>query len=105
MFTAVLAGTDMVTGFCDLGRTSKGDLELSCAFLPEHWGVGYAREACAAVLAWAFENVPNTDRVVAITQAANLPSIRLLESLGMIKADEFVEFGAPQVMYATSAPI
>ncbi|WP_371825772.1 GNAT family N-acetyltransferase [Nonomuraea turcica] len=49
----------------------------SYSFLPEHWGHVYAREACGAVLDWGFANIPDTDRIVAITQAANLRSVRL----------------------------
>lgn len=99
MFTVTLdEGT--VVGFCHYGRTDRGDLELSYSFLPEHWGYGYAREACTAVLNWGFANVPGTERIVAITQAANLRSVRLLQALGMAKIDEFIQFDAPQVMYA-----
>ncbi|TDD20748.1 GNAT family N-acetyltransferase [Nonomuraea diastatica] len=99
MFTVTVDGATVV-GFCTYGRTEQGDLELSYSFLPEHWGHGYAREACAAVLGWGFANVAGTERIVAITQAANLRSIRLLKALNMVKVDEFMQFDAPQVMYA-----
>lgn len=90
----------VVLGFCYLGHYRTGDVELSYTFLPEHWGHGYAREACAAVLEHAFREDVALDRVVAVTQATNSRSRRLLGLLGMVETDRFVEFGEPQVMYA-----
>uniref|UniRef100_UPI001178CA60 GNAT family N-acetyltransferase n=1 Tax=Crossiella equi TaxID=130796 RepID=UPI001178CA60 len=40
-----------VVGFFFFDRRGE-DAELSYLFLPEHWGLGYAREAAAALLAW-----------------------------------------------------
>ncbi|MGP3911280.1 GNAT family N-acetyltransferase [Nonomuraea sp. 10N515B] len=61
------------TSFCHYGRTEQDDLELSYSFLPEHWGHGYAHEACAAVLDRGFANVPDTGRIVAITPGGQSP--------------------------------
>lgn len=75
--------------------------EISYSFLPEHWGHGYAREAVYATLAWAFDAVPSPDpTIIAITQEANTRSRRLLESVGMTKIESFIEFDAPQALYA-----
>lgn len=102
-FTVTLLG-GLVVGFCRLGRYRTGDVELSYTFLPEYRGLGYAREAVAAVLAWAFDTNPGIRRIVAVTRASNTRSVRLLAGLGMTKIDEFVEFGALQVMYAATPP-
>ncbi|WP_458243384.1 GNAT family N-acetyltransferase [Streptomyces sp. MAI_2237] len=75
-----------------------GRTELSYQLLPEHWGHGYAREAVTAVLEWAHVAVPGRD-MVAVTQEANARSRRLLEGLGAVAVDVFVEFGSPQVLY------
>lgn len=92
---AVLGGLLVEPGARD-GRT-----ELSYAFLPEHWGHGYASEAVAALVNWYLDavrsQVPGV--VVAVTQAANKRSVRLLESLGATLVEEFVEWGEPQVVY------
>ena len=83
------------------GGARAGQAEISYQFLPEHWGQGYGREAVSAVLGWAFEAiVPVPPVVVAVTQAANKASRRLLESVGMTAVGTFEEFGAPQVMYS-----
>lgn len=91
-------------GWCHLGRYRTGDLELSYVFLPEWWGRGYAREACAAVIGLAFDRFPDDVRLIAVTQEANLRSVRLLEALGMVRVDAFEEFDARQVMYAIDRP-
>ncbi|GAA3398996.1 GNAT family N-acetyltransferase [Streptomyces roseoviridis] len=74
----------------------NGETEVSYQFLPEHWGHGYAREAVAAAVERALEDVP---AVVAVTQEANLRSRRLLEAVGMRQAESFVEWDAHQVLY------
>jgi RimJ/RimL family protein N-acetyltransferase len=66
-------------------RSPVEEREVSYAFLPEHWGHGYAREAVPAVIAWAFERLPApyAMRVVAETGADNQRSRRLLEAIGL----------------------
>ncbi|MFG2111706.1 GNAT family N-acetyltransferase [Streptomyces sp. NPDC048718] len=78
-----------------------GETEVSYQFLPEYWGQGYAREAVAAAVASALEDVPS---VVAVTQEANTRSRRLLETVGMVHAESFVEWDAHQVLYRRSSP-
>ena len=77
-----------------------GRAEVSYQFLPEHWGHGYAREAVSAVVTWAQQEISPVRPVVAVTQEGNDRSRHLLESIGMILTDSFVEFAAPQVMYS-----
>ena len=49
---------------------------------------------------WAFRDITNGARIVAVTQAANVESVALLVRLGMIEVDRFEEWGEPQVMMA-----
>ncbi|WP_433387849.1 GNAT family N-acetyltransferase [Micromonospora sp. KLBMP9576] len=100
----VARGSGEVVGWCHLGRYRTGDLELSYVFLPEWWGRGYAREACAAALDLAVDRFPDDVRLIAVTQEANLRSVRLLEALGMVRVDAFEEFDARQVLYAIDRP-
>ncbi|UNO43483.1 GNAT family N-acetyltransferase [Streptomyces sp. MST-110588] len=103
VFAAVRRSDGAALGAVTVQPDSRGDgrTEVSYQFLPEHWGHGYAREAVAAAVAWALEEITTARPVViAITQEANRRSCRLLESLGMEKADTFVEWDAQQVMYA-----
>lgn len=91
----VLGLVTVETGARD-GRT-----EVSYQLLPEHWGHGYAREAVAAAVTWAHgDGSSPASEVVALTQQANHRSRRLLEDLGAVVVDTYVEWDAPQVLYA-----
>lgn len=70
-------------GLCGLiKRDTLPDVDIGFAFLPEHWGQGYAREAAAATLRYARER-HGLARVVAITSLDNAASARVLETVGL----------------------
>lgn len=71
-------------GMCGLlKREELIDPDLGFAYVPEHWGNGYALEAGRAVLAdgWRRCRLP---RVAAITAPGNVGSIAVLERLGFV---------------------
>jgi RimJ/RimL family protein N-acetyltransferase len=69
-------------GICGLlKRDALEDPDIGYALLPEYWSMGYALEAASAVMAYAGERL-GLKRVVAITDAGNQSSIRLLEKIG-----------------------
>lgn len=69
-------------GMCGiLKRDALPDPDLGYAFLPEYWSRGYAFEAAAAVMAHARATF-SLPRVLAVTNADNAPSMRLLEKAG-----------------------
>ena len=80
-------------GICGLlKRDALEDADIGYALLPQHWSKGYALESASAVLSYAREKL-GLRRVVAITDARNQSSIRLLEKIGfryerMIKLSE-----------------
>jgi len=63
-------------------RDTLEDVDVGFALLPEYEGKGYAYEATAAVVKYAWA-VIKLRRLVAIVVESNKPSIRLLEKLGM----------------------
>jgi ribosomal-protein-alanine N-acetyltransferase len=66
-----------------LGLQPLGDgIELLYALVPGMWGRGYAAEAGAAALEYGFDEL-GLERIVGIAVAANRPSIRVLQRLGM----------------------
>lgn len=74
-------------GMCGLlRRAGLPAPDIGFAFLPEAWGKGHATESAAAVLHHA-RDVLGFPRVVAIVDADNLASIRVLERLGMERGD------------------
>jgi len=58
-----------------------GTVELGYSVLPQYRGRGYATEAVAALLLWAFSH-NEVARVIAETALENRSSVRVLEKLG-----------------------
>jgi ribosomal-protein-alanine N-acetyltransferase len=72
----------LAIGMCGLiKRDALKDVDIGFAFLPEHWGQGYASESARAMLAHAKDDFGLT-RLVAITTQHNGSSIKLLERIG-----------------------
>lgn len=70
----------------DLGFHDRPDaggvVEIGYEVLPSFRGRGYAREATAALVAWAFDR-PEVTAIVAECDAGNAASMRVLSRLGM----------------------
>lgn len=78
-------GTPGPIGICGLvKRDTLPDADIGFAFLPEFWGHGYAAESAAGVKRYAFE-VLKLPRLLAITNPDNVASIRIVESLGLLR--------------------
>ena len=70
-------------GMCGLlKRDALPDADVGFAFLPAHWRKGYAFESASAVLAHG-RTALGLKRIVAITSPDNLPSIGVLERIGL----------------------
>ena len=70
-------------GMCGLlKRDILPDVDLGYAYLPAHWGQGYAFEAAAATLRHAARKF-GLKRVIGVVSDHNAASIRVLEKLGM----------------------
>ena len=69
-------------GVCGLmKRDSLDDVDLGFGFKSEHRRHGYAYEAAVGTLRWGHETL-GLERIVAITDPENAPSIALLRKLG-----------------------
>lgn len=88
-------------GMCGLiKRDSLPDVDIGYAFLPAHWGQGYAEEATRATLAHARDDL-GLRRLLAIVTPTNARSIRLLEKLGLRRVDDIESPPAnPTALYA-----
>jgi RimJ/RimL family protein N-acetyltransferase len=87
-------------GFCGMkpgaeGTPIEGQVEIGWRLRREAWGHGYAREAAAACLDWAWARI-NADSVWAITVPANKRSWGLMERLGMTRHTD-LDFDHPAV--------
>lgn len=75
-------GDPIAIGLCGLiRRDSLPAPDLGFAFLPEYFGQGYAAEAAQACVAHA-RDVLRWPQLLAIVQADNAGSLRLLQKLG-----------------------
>jgi RimJ/RimL family protein N-acetyltransferase len=81
---------EALLGFCGLkiaddpGSPVEGQLEIGWRLREDSWGQGYAKEAAAASLDFAFGRL-DASHVVALTVAGNAASRGLMERLGMTR--------------------
>ncbi len=61
-----------------------------------HWGNGYASEAAREVLRYAFEEL-QLDEIVSFTSLTNLPSLAVMERIGMTR-DPAEDFDHPNLV-------
>ena len=82
LYLVALRETAERIGMCGLvKREGLEHVDIGFAFLPAWRGQGFAEESARAVLAHAREL--GLEKVVAIVAPGNVPSIRLLEKIGM----------------------
>ncbi|HJV97752.1 MAG TPA: GNAT family N-acetyltransferase [Arthrobacter sp.] len=68
----------------------SGDTEIGWHFHPDHWGHGFASEAAAASLDYAFTG--GLKRVVAVTAPANTASQKVCGRIGMTHLGQTVQY-------------
>jgi RimJ/RimL family protein N-acetyltransferase len=92
--TGRLAGTLLLKSIPASGHSlplqPSGDTEIGWHFHPDHWGHGYASEAAAAALEYAFTS--GLKRVVAVTAPANTASQRVCGRIGMRHLGQTTEY-------------
>ena len=87
-------------GFCGIKIADDpispvaGEFEIGWRLREDAWGKGYAREAAAASLDFAFSSL-GAERVVSLTVTGNSPSWGLMLRLGMKRRPELDYVGAP----------
>jgi RimJ/RimL family protein N-acetyltransferase len=93
----------MVIGECGLQYLDGGpDIELGYKLARAHWGQGFAVEAAQACLDWALAK--RTERVVAIVDAANTRSARVLGKIGMVRDGTWYGFDHEWDLYMAVRP-
>lgn len=93
-------------GFADFMRDMtppiSGLPEMGWVFAREAGGQGYATEAASAALDWIDRTLAPA-QIVAIIDAANLPSIRVAEKCGFDCREEATYRGAPILLFRRGA--
>lgn len=87
-----LAGDDALVGDCAFAPQSEEPrtVEIGFTIAPEHQGRGYAREAVSSLLGYLFDQL-GKHRVTASCDPRNLPSVRVLEAVGMRQEGHLVD--------------
>ena len=81
--TVILKSSNQPIGMCGLvNRESLEDIDIGFALLSEYEGYGYAYEIASATMRRAKETL-GIQKVVAITDANNISSIKLINKLGL----------------------
>jgi RimJ/RimL family protein N-acetyltransferase len=91
-------------GICGLiKRDVLADVDIGYALLPQFWYRGYALESASGVLSYARERL-GMKRLLAVVNADNQSSIRLLEKIGF-KYEKMVQLSAdaPEIKLYASA--
>lgn len=76
--------SDKVIGFCGFVdyKVQFKRVELGYMLAYDSWGKGYATEACKTNINFGFSQM-NLNRIEATVDPENIPSVRVLEKLGM----------------------
>ena len=87
-----LAEAGALIGDCGLHTLADRPRQAEIGFTVarDHQGKGYATEAVARLLEYAFGTLEK-HRVIAVTDARNLPAARVLERVGMRREGHFIE--------------
>lgn len=105
--TGQLAGTLLLKSIPASGESlpllPSGDTEIGWHFHPDHWSQGYASEAAASVLTYAFSG--GMKRVVAVTAPGNVASQKVCGRIGMSHAGQTSEYyNSLCELFVVSAP-
>jgi len=83
LWLTLLKNNNTPIGMCGLiKRESLDNIDIGFALLPEYSKLGYGYEIAQATINYAKHDL-GIDKVVAITDSNNVPSIKLLNKLGL----------------------
>lgn len=92
LWAAVLKDTNEIIGQAGLTVQPYKNtevLEIGYLLKERFWHYGYAKEAACGCKEYAFQHL-NRDKVYSIIKADNFASIKVAESIGMSREDEFI---------------
>lgn len=89
MVAVELKASHKMIGNVYLGKRDFASLEIGYVFHRDHWGKGYARESCEALIQQAFAN--GIHRIYAECDPQNRSSWKLLEALGFRREAHFLQ--------------
>lgn len=78
---------EKVIGDCAF-NISENIAEVGCNISPEYQGMGLARESLNILIHYFLKN-RDVKEIIGITDSRNIASVRLMQSLGMVKVPDF----------------
>lgn len=103
-WAVIRSSDDRFLGFSGLRMDEKsGEVDLGFRFFAEFWAQGYATEAGRAALKLGFEKF-GLDRIIGRSMRENLPSVSVLQKLGMEFCEVREEAGRLWLIYAIDRP-
>lgn len=105
MWTVVERSSGRIIGACGFALVEGvgPEVELAYQFDADHWGQGYATEAAAACLDYAFAEL-GLDRVLGMTFPENFASRRVLEKVGMTYEGKATYYDREMALYSIEDP-
>jgi RimJ/RimL family protein N-acetyltransferase len=98
-----LPENNQLIGFCGLRRQGhSGEVDLAFRFSRDNWSQGYATEASVACLNAGFQQF-KLETITGRAMRENLPSITVLQKLGMKYLDMIEELGDFWLVYGIDA--
>lgn len=103
LYAVVLKETNDVIGMCGLlCRDSLPSTDIGFGFLPEYMGLGYAHEACIAVMQHAKCKLA-INPILGMTNKENTRSIKLLNKLGL-SYQKTITFNDDELLLFSTSP-
>lgn len=103
-YVVKLRNDESPVGICGLvKRDALENVDIGFAFLPEHEGKGFGFESASALMHWA-NQTQGLKKIVGITLENNLPSIRLLEKMGLTFDKKIMMEEEELLLYARTFP-
>jgi ribosomal-protein-alanine N-acetyltransferase len=104
VLVVVLAATGEAIGECGMHTPDdEGLAELDVKLLPAFWGHKYGTEACRGLVDYLFSHTP-CKTVGTSPNAANIASIKMIESAGGVRVDEQT-YEFPEAMRDYTTPV
>lgn len=92
LWAVILKSSGIMIGQAGLTMQPYKDsqvLEIGYLLKEKYWHQGYAREAAAGCKHYAFEQL-HQNKIYSIIKSDNYPSMKVAQSIGMVKQDEFI---------------
>lgn len=102
-FIIYLTSKSSAIGYCGIEHVRNTQfIDIRYGTTKQFWGHGYAYESALAIIQYSFSDLC-IEKLYGASVPQNIPSIKLLEKLGMERDTSFYEYGEEVSHYSLSA--